>query len=262
MSKSANSKSAREKARQARLAAEAAHRRRERTIRIVGGGAVVLIVAAIIVAAVLSSRKDTAGDGLNPSAALPNGVNAETYAYQVIKDPAGGIPTVQIWEDFQCPACKSFEDSVGSALYAAAAKGEVNLQLRPTTFLDAKLPQSKKTSARATSAWGCAIDAGKPLEYHKAVFVNQPTEEGTEVPQDKLIEFGRQVGITGGSFDSFSSCVREDRYLGWAANSTSIFEKDSIAGTPTVFVNGKELPLKGITAPEQLMEKIKSMAAA
>lgn len=259
-----NSRSARDKAKTARLAAEAARRRRERLIRILGAGVVVVIVAAIIVAALVTSNKgggNAGGPTANPSAPLPNDVNASTYAYQVTKSPAAGTPLVQIWEDFQCPACKSYEGTFAPAMYTAAAAGTINLQLRPTTFLDANFPQSNNTSARATSAWGCAIDAGKPLEFHSAVFTAQPTPEGTPVSQEEFVEIGKQVGISGSAFEKFSSCVADKTFEGWAANSMQAFEQDKVQATPTIYVNGKELPLKGISTPDQLLAKIKTMAA-
>lgn len=259
-----NSKSARDKAKAARVAAEASRRRRERLIRILGAGVVVVIVAAIIVAALVASNKGSGkadGPTPNPSAQLPNDVNSATYAYQVTKSPAAGTPLVQIWEDFQCPACKAYEGTFAPGVYAAAAAGTINLQLRPTTFLDANFSQSNNTSARATSAWGCAIDAGKPLEFHSAVFAGQPTPEGTPVSEQQFIAIGKQVGISGPAFDAFSSCVNAKTFEGWAANSMQLFEQDKVQGTPTILVNGKELSLKGISTPDQLLAKIKSMAA-
>jgi len=261
MAKPEPNQSAREKAKAARLAAEAAHKRRENTVKIVGAGVVVIIVAAIIVGATVFSNRKPSATEVDPSAALPPGVNSSTYAYQVTKDPAANVPTVQIWEDFQCPACKQFEGSLMPTVEAAATAGTINLQLRPTTFLDEHFPESKDTSARATSAWGCAIDAGKALEYHTAVFAAQPAQEGAGTTQDQLIQIGQTAGITGGALDKFKSCVNASTYLGWAANSASEFEKAGVKGTPAIYVNGKELSLTGINTPDQLMAKIKSMGA-
>jgi len=260
--KSGAAKSTRDKAREARLAAEAARKRRERLIQFLGAGAVVLVVVLIIVFAVRASGGSSGSNGPDPSASLPKGVDASSYAFTVTQNPGEKTPTVQVWEDFQCPACKAFEESMSSALYAAAAKGEINLQLRPTTFLDKSLPQSKNTSARATSAWGCAIDSGKSIEYHTAVFLNQPAVEGTEVTNQQLVEYGRQVGMAEAEFNSFKSCVEGSTYLGWAANSTAIFDQDAVPGTPAMYVNGKELSLKGVKSPEELLAKIKTMAGA
>lgn len=260
MSNASGKQSPREKAKAAKKAADAAQKRRERLIRLLGAGAVLIVVAAIIVFSVMSSNKGGGGDGGDPNAALPSGVDATSYAYQVTGNPAAGIPLVQLWEDFQCPACKRFETTFRPSVDTWAAEGTINLQLRPTTFLDKKLQQSNDTSARATSAWGCAVDAGRPLEYHRAVFAIQPAVEGTPISQDQLIELGRTVGISDSSFDSFSSCVTSSKYLGWAANSTDVFFKDGVPGTPTIYVNGKELPMTGITSPQQLLEKIKATA--
>lgn len=260
-----STKNARQKAAQARAEQLAAEKRRERMIRIIGAVVVVLVVGAIIGGALYFSNKDSGGDGPNPSAALPTGVQSSTYGYPVNPTEAAGVPNVQIWEDFQCPGCAQYEKSSAAAIDAEAKAGRMNVLLRPATFLDDNF--GNDASAQATSAWGCAINAGKSLEYHSAVFAMQPQQEGVGFTQQQLLDAGKQVGITGDALTTFDSCVKAETFLGWASNSQAEFGKSDAKGTPAIFVNGKELENKALpdktglyTNPTELIKAINAAA--
>ncbi|MFN8168480.1 MAG: thioredoxin domain-containing protein [Candidatus Nanopelagicales bacterium] len=245
----ASSRSTREKAAQARaeqLAAEDRSRRR----RIVGGAALVLLLIVAIGVAVLLGRPKADDTALalpapNPAAALPKGVlgpdSPTPYAV-----PAGDAPasakTVQVWEDFQCPFCATFEAAQGADVTALAASGDVRVVYRIATFLDDKFPQSRLSSARAANAWGAAIDAGKGDEFRALVFANQPKDEGVGFTDEQLVELGRQAGITGADLDAFATKVAEHTYFGWVANSSEAFRASAVPSTPNVIVDGQEVP--------------------
>ena len=75
-------------------------------------------------------------------------------------------PVLEIWEDFQCPACGAVEQNAGgNRRHAGRQRRQIQLIWRPTTFLDKRISATTASSARATAAWGCAIDAGKAKEY-------------------------------------------------------------------------------------------------
>lgn len=243
----AGSKSAREKAAAARAEAQSAEKRRERMIRIVGAIGVLVVVVGIIGVAVFARSADSGNtDGralpdVNPAAALPTGVlgSDSEFPYAL---PYGNAersaPVLQLWEDFQCPACAQLELINGSGIKELANTGQVQLLFRPTAFLDRNL--NNTSSAEAINAWGCAIDEGKTAEYSGIVFANQPAE-GAGFSLDQLIGFGEQAGLTGAAFDSFSQCVNDGTYLGWAVNSTDVFYADEVRGTPTGVLNGEQL---------------------
>jgi hypothetical protein len=129
---------------------------------------------------------------------------------------------------------------------------------RPTTFLDRNL--NNTSSAEAVSAWGCAIDAGKAMEYSALVYANQPTE-GAGFTTAQLIDFGVQAGIGGAELETFTQCVEDGTYLGWAVNSTALFYEQNVPGTPTGFLNG--LPLDGGQLADQVeLQRLVDEAAA
>jgi protein-disulfide isomerase len=251
----AGAKTPKQLAAEARAASEAAERRRERLIRIVGGIAVLVVVAGVIAIGFFAGQGDDGAPASAPtpdaSAPSPTGVTSETYGvpYGAGWDSpdAAKLPTLEIWEDFQCPACAQVEAVAGDGLKALADEGLVKLMFRPAIFLDNGLAAKNaealnpNSSARATSAWGCAVDAGRTGEYHSAVFANQPAEEGTGFSEQLLIDLGSEVGITGDDLTTFTTCVQEGRYLAWAANSNQKFYDAGVGGTPTGYLNGVEL---------------------
>lgn len=267
MSEGSGNANPRKKAAAARAEQLAKEERRDRILRLTIGSVVVLVVFGIVGGAwAVSKGQQSANEPPKPdaNAALPNGVDPATYGYVVNSAvPNTGVPQVQVWEDFQCPACKSFEDSGSAdALDAAAEAGEIDLQIRPTTFLDNNLPQSKNSSALATNAWGCAINAGKPLEYQNGVYDIQPANEGTGFTEQQLLDLGKTVGITGDAYTTFESCVKSKQFAGWVANSQEQFVSGEVKGTPAIYVNGKELENKvGLYGdPVQLLAAINAAA--
>ncbi|MEY5144648.1 MAG: hypothetical protein RL745_9 [Actinomycetota bacterium] len=241
----------RELAAQARAEAQAAQKKRERMITIIGAAVVLAVIAGIGVYYTSRPAKpqcigdiceDTAAAA--PAAALKDNHGIPAFP---MKD---GVPTVDLYEDFQCPICGEFEPQNGERLVEWARQGKINVVWRPATFLDSNLRNDNlkngnpDSSTRATAAFGCAADAGKAVEYHSAVFGIQPKTEGVGYSDKQLIELGVKVGLTGAVKDTFDSCVATGKYRQWATNSYYRFIKDGIEGTPSVAINGKLLDNK------------------
>lgn len=261
-------KNRRERAAAAQQAANTAEKKRERMVRIVGAVTVLVVVVAIIAVAVVAknSASSTATDSSavpveDTSAVLPAGVIAagEGWAYGVPFNPGVDAPVLEIWEDFQCPACQALEKANGEGIQSLAEAGKIKLIYRPTTFLDKNL--GNDSSARAIAAWGCAIDAGKGPEFHNTVYSNPPANEGDGFTDDQLIAFAKQTGITGTELDGFTKCFQDRVYAGWATNSTAIFYSAKIQGTPYGILDGKEVPTATL-ANQAALEKLVADTAA
>lgn len=238
-----SAKDRRERAAQARAAAEAGAVRRERLVRIIGGAVVALVVVGIVGGAWWVSSNESSDSALviaepDPNAPLPAGVRGadDEFPFAVAYGTGTATaPAVEIWEDMQCPACGDLEVAAGAQLAAAAESGDIQLLWRPVTFLD----RGTDASTRAVAAWGCAIDAGKTREYHDRIYEDQP-QAGEGWSDEQLLEYGAEVGITGADYDVFSQCLLDRTYAGWAANSTQSAVESGVQGTPTVLVNGSE----------------------
>lgn len=257
------SRAAREAAAAARSQAKAEQKKRERKIQIIGGTVVLLIVSALIVVGVNASKKNAGG--LDGNAALPKGVSSDTFGVKVGTAwklaNADSIPKIELWEDFQCPACKFAEEKSGSTLASLAKAGKIRLEYRPTTFLDENLLSDNtsngnpNSSLAATMAFGCAVDAGKAQQYHSTVFANQP-QEGKGFSTGDLSNFAEKSGISGQKLFAFNDCLTSKKYKGWADNSYAKFRAAGITSTPTAVLNGEALDNQVLTDPKALAQAI------
>ncbi len=267
-----------ELAAQARAESEAAERRRENMIRIVVGLVVLLIVAALLGVGFIAGRDSDSTNASagpppapDPDAPLPAGVSTQTYGVPYgtgwDSEIEAKLPTLELWEDFQCPACAQVEALAGDSIKALADEGLVKVLFRPATFLDVSLAVPNEangnpfSSARATGAWGCAIDAGVTAQYHAGIFEVQPADEGVGFSDDELIALGGTVGIEGEALDTFTTCVKEGTYLPWSANSNLAFAEAGVGGTPTGYLNGVPLNSADLADIEGLTAKIAAATA-
>ena len=246
-----NSKTTKEKAAAARAAALKEEKARQRRTNLFIGGGLLVVIALIIGGVVFASNqnKDTGNSAslppVDPNAALPKTVlpSSSPQAYGVpFGTPAATKSVVQIWEDFQCPVCGEFEKAQGAQIQQLATDGKIYLVYRPASFLDKNLPQSNLSSARATAAWGCAIDGGVAEKFHNVVFSNQPAKEGDGYTDAQLLDFGKQAGLSGAAYDTYAACVGAKTYFGWTANSAGAFVDSGVPGTPNVQLDGTEIP--------------------
>jgi predicted RNA-binding Zn-ribbon protein involved in translation (DUF1610 family) len=231
----------------------------DRRVRLIGV-IVVAALVALILGAALWSRGSSSGYS---DEALPQSVRAD---YGVSHgSPNQEAPTLEVWADFQCPACGQLEALSGQAMRQLSDDGRIHLIWRPTAFLDASpgvrqanvANGAPESSARAISAWGCAIDAGYGDPFHESLFEFQPTE-GRGYPDVLLKGLGERVGISGIAKATFDSCIDEGTYLGWARNATVAFREAGIPGTPTVLLNGREVSLDQAADPQRLEELIEA----
>lgn len=143
--------------------------------------------------------------------------------------------TIDIYQDFQCPACKQFEDLSGQTIDQLVAAGQAKVVYHPVAILDRYSPD--KYSSRSSAASGCAAADGVFPQYLKLLYANQPEENTPGLTSDKLIALGQQAGAGPG----FADCVTSDRYAGWTKSLTDQASKDGLAATPTVKVNGQQV---------------------
>jgi protein-disulfide isomerase len=143
--------------------------------------------------------------------------------------------TIDVYQDFQCPVCKQFEQQSGSTIDQAVASGQAKVIYHPVAILDRYSPD--RYSSRSSAASGCAADAGVFAQYLKLLYENQPEENQPGLPDAKLIALGEQAG--GGP--GFAQCVQSGKYAPWTAELTDQASKDGIQGTPTVKVDGNEI---------------------
>ena len=147
-----------------------------------------------------------------------------------------GLPTkVDVFEDFQCPICKLFEEPIGGYLTSLITEKKAQVTYHPLSFLGNGSKDDE--SIAASNAAYCAVDEGKFLDFHKALYdVQSQVENSGFLNSDNLITIGKKIGITS---QSFSDCVTNRSKLVNVVAATASMERYGVKGTPTTLINGK-----------------------
>ena len=191
-------------------------------------GVVVAVLAIMVIPTVLSKTKPV-------SQAIPASVSStDGYAISFNTD-LKNVPVVDVYEDFQCPICQQFESLNGQYISSLVKDKKATVKFHILSFLG-------QESVRAANAGACANDEDKFLDYHLGMYANQPaTENSGTWTNDRIIGIAEASGIKS---DSFSSCVKDGKYLGWVSKVAEAGSKSGVNSTPTIFVNGKEIDRK------------------
>ncbi|GAA4598557.1 thioredoxin domain-containing protein [Planotetraspora phitsanulokensis] len=242
------SKRAREASAKARVAAqrEAVRRQeqRKRTTMLTTIGVIVLIAGAVTWWSVRQSASEQVTGPLAPIAMQPDGS-------VVMARPGVTSPVVDVYEDYQCPACKQLELTSGSTLKNLAAEGKAKVVYHLLTIF--KQEPTMSNSLRASSAARCVTDGAQWLAFHDRLYQEQPGETTAGFAIDDLVRWGRDAGVTAPDFES---CVRGQKNVpAHQQYSTQVIATQKLAGTPTVMLDGQSL---GTTAfvPSALREAV------
>ncbi|MGH3391053.1 MAG: DsbA family protein, partial [Actinomadura sp.] len=144
-------------------------------------------------------------------------------------------PVLEVFEDFQCPACKNFEATNGDTLKRLAAEGKVKVVYRPFRLFNQD--PLKSNSQRAAGAAACA-PADKWVAFHDIIFRNQPPEGTEGFANDDLIGWAGEAGISGAAFEK---CVTGGEQNAKVEQATQFATGAGIEGTPTLKLDGTRL---------------------
>jgi protein-disulfide isomerase len=185
---------------------------------------VVGVVLIMLVPTLLSKQTDT-------SAAIPASVSAEDGYGIVFNKELTDAPFIEIYEDFQCPACARFESIAGGYIEELITTKKAKVAFHTLSFLGGE-------SQIAANAAACSADEGKFLQLHKTLMANQPSENSGAWNSSYFSTLGLGLGISSPEYDK---CVADNKYMGWVKNVAEEGAKRNINSTPTVLINGKEI---------------------
>jgi protein-disulfide isomerase len=245
------SKGAKDRAKAKRIVEEqkAAERRRKVTVWTSVAVVAVLVIAGLIGWGVVSGQDKTdAGKLVTPSVAVDDGT-----AFAVGTGPV----VVDLYEDFMCPICNSFEQQTGPTIKQMITDKKITVRYHPVAILD-RASNGTNYSTRAAGAAAAAAEGGKFTEYHEVLYANQPEENSSGLDDAKLIELGKSVGLG----DAFAAAVNDKTYDTWAGKVTETFSSRGYNGTPTIVVAGKVVQGPNQTLPTtQVFTEAVSQAA-
>ena len=190
-----------------------------------------LVIGMVALVVVVGASFSYFGSKGSTTAAIPSSVS-KTDGYGIVFNAdVPNIPTIDVYEDFQCPVCARFEAINGITLEKAIEEKKAKVVYHVLSFLGTE-------SILAANASACAADEDKFLAFHKAFYSNQPAENAGAINATFLKALGASIGITS---EKFATCVDTGGYSDWVKNVAEAGSKANVNSTPTVFVNGKEI---------------------
>jgi protein-disulfide isomerase len=199
-------------------------RRRGRSPLQLWGPIVLLVVAVAAGIAYQSARSHPEASVAVPAHALGPG-NGE-----LLGSPSAPV-LVEEYGDFQCPICGQWERTVGPTVRRLVDQGRIRFEYHPIAFIGPE-------SVAAANAAEAAGDQGRFWAYHDLLFADQAPENSGALTTDRLLELGRQLGLTS---RQFQQKVRDGTYDSWIRQVTDQSSQRGVVQTPTVLVNGRQV---------------------
>jgi protein-disulfide isomerase len=154
--------------------------------------------------------------------------------------------TMSLYEDFRCPHCADFEETLGSTITDLQRDKTIKVELYPMSFVD-----PEHGSVSAANAVACAATAGRGQQYYAGLFQNYPLEWTNE----RLIKLGELVGLTSADF---RTCVTGQQHRRWVDSINKAAAGRGVDSTPTVFINGQLQKDADTWKPDQLKAAVEA----
>ncbi|GGL10239.1 hypothetical protein Sme01_32380 [Sphaerisporangium melleum] len=244
MGKAARQVSARERIK-AQREQERVQERRRRVATVVTS---VVVLLAVVIGGwwyVQTNRSETATAALAPISVAADGST-------VMAKPGVTKPVLDIYEDFQCPACKAFEQTSGPTVKNLAADGKVKVVYHVVNIFTEE--PTRGNTARASAAARCVPAGPQWMAFHDRLYKEQPPESKQGFALDDLVKWGKETGVTDAGFES---CVKTQKYAQTQAEyNQKIIDAKTFQGTPTLRLDGKELANDVTYSPSALRQTI------
>ncbi|MDQ3093720.1 MAG: DsbA family protein [bacterium] len=211
----------------------------------------VVIIVLIVAVAILglnflskSSEDKVNNDPNNKASATQSGIEARSFG-------TGPVEVVE-YADFQCPGCASFFPVVSQV--KEANKDKITFKFKH--FPLQTIHPNARAAHRAAQA---AANQGKFWELHDLLYQNQTSWNNSTNAAGIFETFAGQIGLD------------MERYQADVASSdtNSVINADvaeagtkNVTGTPTFFIDGKEISVQDLQTVEAFTKKIDEAFAA
>jgi protein-disulfide isomerase len=183
-------------------------------------------LAVVVYAFVISPPAPPASDVRSPTQPAP---------YELADGSALGSAaaplTIEIWSDYQCPACATLARSVNPLIIADYVEdGRVRLVYREFAFLG---PESVEAAVGAR----CAARQDRYWQFHDYLFANQGGENAGGFTAPRLEMMARNSGV---NVEEWNACRVDQQVRNEVAAEREEGQRKGVNSTPTLIV-GDEL---------------------
>jgi protein-disulfide isomerase len=208
-----------------------------------------LVAGAVLIFLALPKTPDPGRELTAPPVSYPAG--------QIRGDVIGSATApvvIELYSDFQCPACKLF---VTTQLHRLVddfvVPGTVRIEARDIAFLGRSDPDE---SLELATGAACATEQDLYWQFHDLVFWNQGRENRGDHNAAFIADVAERVGL---NVVDWKACVARGDVRPPITSRTQAAIGRGINSTPTLVVNGQSVV--GVPDYDQLAATIRSMAS-
>lgn len=226
----------------------------------------VVAVISIVTILIISSLRPP---GPGPANMQSDGIKIGE-GYQAVRTPAlaadqepvpsaenpEGVPSIDIFIDYSCPACAQFEAANGPLLRSWLENGTATVEYHILSFRDGQTAGTRYATRAGNSA-ACVAEHSPDsfFDFSELLLANQPAPPADfELSNSELIDIVRASGAE--NVAAIEVCIADENFANWLTDATRRAmttgplavrnaEIARVTGTPAVFVNGKVLPPGG-----------------
>ena len=194
---------------------------------------IMVIVGALLLAtALIYPSLKPVGD---VTEVTPRVINSQV-SMNTIGNPDAPVK-VDVWEDFQCPACKSYSEQIELLVIENYVDtGKVFYTFHHYPFIDSQV--ATKESNQAANASMCAGAQGQFWDYHDILFTNWNGENQGSFSDKRLVAFAETLGL---DMKEFNTCFDKNQYKADIDKDFNDGKNQGVSGTPSVFVNSVQI---------------------
>lgn len=220
-----------------------------------------LVVGVVIIGAAVLLQNRPSGDGslplglVPPAESIPAGISEDG---QTMGDPNAPV-TLEIFSDFQCPACRTFAEETEPLLRDTyVLNGTLKVVYKDAAFQGQRAGSAYDESVEPAAAARCAGRQGEFWTYHDWLFANWDGENQGAFRAERLQAIADQVGLDRAEWDA---CVASGEEQAAVRSATEdAVATAGITSTPTLNLNGEVIV--GAASYTTLSPKIQAAAAA
>jgi len=165
---------------------------------------------------------------------------------------ANAPATIEVFEDFQCPACKSFTESIETLVVQnLISTGKARYVFHNYPFLDGNGVGSGESDQAANAAM-CANEQDKFWDMHSIIYANWTGEKQGNLSNRRLQAMAESIGL---DMAAFNGCFNANKYKSDIQTDFDKGQEMGVTGTPTVFVNGNPVGQPGKIASYDEIEQ-------
>ena len=165
--------------------------------------------------------------------------------------------TIDVFEDFQCPACRNFTENTEPLIVQnLVATGKARYVFHNYPFIDDQ--SARKESDQAANAAMCASEQNKFWDMHSILFANWSGENMGAFNDRRLQAMAESIGL---DTDAFNSCFNANKYEAEIQADLQLGQEMGVSGTPSIFVNGSPVGQENqVPSYDQIAEAVNAIA--